>query len=392
MSMKTYNVKLIFESSDDSAKIIALLEAERLAVNFCSKIHYDKTSKFGSHKNSIVDLHEKCYFPFRKLYPDIPAQIVIKAEQGCLASYRSIKSNKQEITAPISKKNLSIRLDKRLYTFDQLNGKIRLCVINSKRIQASLSLYPKIQSYLDKYPICDPLLFVNNDEIYLAISFRMPIPVIKPQKVLGIDLGINRIAAMSDGKIIKSKSFNARKRSLRYLKRQLKSKNTASAKKHLKKLYRKERNINKNFTHHVVNEILKTDANVIVLEDLTAIKRQPKNKYKTAFNNKLSQVPFFDLRNILTYKAQGLNKLVTVIDPSYTSQIDFRTGEKTGVRKGCRYYAKDGVVLDADINAANNIALRGLSKLKLPVSCFEPCSVLDGQATVNRLNVGNRFF
>lgn len=47
-----------------------------------------------------------------------------------------------------------------------------------------------------------------------------------------------------------------------------------------------------------------------------------------------------------------------------------------GVRRGCRFYAKSGIVYDADLNAARNIGNRS----KLPVSYG---NILDGQASVN---------
>ena len=50
---------------------------------------------------------------------------------------------------------------------------------------------------------------------------------------------------------------------------------------------------------------------------------------------------------------------------------DYR-GIDIGVRKGCRYYASDGKVLDADLNAAVTIGMRWGRKNKLPVSFVEP--------------------
>jgi len=101
--------------------------------------------------------------------------------------------------------------------------------------------------------------------------------------------------------------------------------------------------------------------------------------------NKISQVPFYMIRNFLTYKAQLKGKRVEVICPAYTSKIDFRTGITDGTRKGCRYYGKDGIVLDAELNACNNIVLRS----KLPISCCTLSAALDGQAKVTKLNAGN---
>ena len=38
--------------------------------------------------------------------------------------------------------------------------------------------------------------------------------------------------------------------------------------------------------------------------------------------------------------------------------LDCRTGKRDGKRHGCRYYCKDGIVFDADWNAAVNITQR----------------------------------
>ena len=111
-----------------------------------------------------------------------------------------------------------------------------------------------------------------------------------------------------------------------------------------------------------MNEILKTDKTFIVMEDLTAIKQSTSvtngGHKRTRHNNMMSQIPFYQLKQILTYKAQALGKRVVTVSPKYTSQEDCRTNERTGVRKGCRYYCNDGIVFDADWNAAINICNR----------------------------------
>ena len=47
-----------------------------------------------------------------------------------------------------------------------------------------------------------------------------------------------------------------------------------------------------------------------------------------------------------------------LVNPAYTSQIDSRTGLLQGRRRRDRFYCRDGVVLDADVNAACNIPAR----------------------------------
>ena len=119
-----------------------------------------------------------------------------------------------------------------------------------------------------------------------------------------------------------------------------------------------------------------TKANTIIIEDLSKIKRENKGN---KFNNKLSQVPFFMFKQIIKYKAQALGKRVETVNPAYTYKDDYR-GIKKGIRKGCRYYASDKVVLDADLNASINIGKRWGDKNKLPVSFVIP---LDGKYKLN---------
>ena len=121
------------------------------------------------------------------------------------------------------------------------------------------------------------------------------------------------------------------------------------------------------------------------MEDLSKIKSKNKGK---KFNNRLSQLPFFAVRSILTYKAQLYGKKVETVNPAYTSQIDHR-GLVGGKRKGCRYYGSDNVVLDADVNAAINIANRYVVDKNLQQHSVSCCKALDGQVNVNSPIVGN---
>lgn len=379
--MLTYSVKLIFESQGEKSRMIKTLEGQRFAFNEASKVRFEKMKK-----NSIIELHELFYKSFRSKNPDIPADIVVSALNDCLSKYKSVKSNKQKISKPISKKALSIHLNSNLCRFTKIDkGEIKITAIGGKRILAKLDLYDKVKDLIKTKEMKHPSLYIKNGEIYLGLVFDIKGAVFNEnEKVIGVDLGIKRIAATSEGKIFTDKKYLKEKRKLRYLKRQLQSCGSKSAKKHLKKLKRKEFNKNKNFVHHLTNAILDTTANVIIIEDLSQIKaKKGKKKYQNL--NKISQVPFYKIKEFLTYKAPLRGKRVEVVCPSYTSQIDFRTGIKDGKRQGCRYYCKDGIVLDAELNASNNIAIRS----KLPISSLALCQGLDGQAVVIRPNVGN---
>lgn len=383
--MLTYSVKLSFSCQEEKSRMIKTLEGQRFAFNEASKV------RFGMMKrNSIIELHGLFYKKFREKNQEIPADIVVSALNDCLAKYKTVKSNKQKIVAPILKKGLSVHLNKNLCKFTKIDKtEIKLTATGGKRIIAKLDLYDKVKELIKTQEMKHPSIYVKNGEIYLGLVFDVKQTIFNEKEIgVGIDLGIRRIAATSEGKFYQDKEYLSEKRKVRYLKRQLKSatikKKSKSAKRHLRKLRRKETNQTKDFCHKLTKKIITdTSANVIIIEDLSKIKeRKGRKKYQNL--NKISQVPFYQIKQFLTYKAPLYGKRVEVICPAYTSQIDYRTGKKDGERRGCRYYGKDGTVLDAELNAANNIVLRS----KLPVSCCILHTALDGQATVTKLNVG----
>lgn len=374
----TYNTKLIFQDPFEKEKIVRMLEGQRSAWNECSRVKFEFVPK-----NSISELHNKFYHEFRKKNPEIPSQVVNATQNSVMSVFRSIKSKKHKIKRAPEKKNLSIRLDKRTYSYK--NGVFSIISLE-KRVKCSPYIYPKLQDLISKYRFCDPLLFERGGDIWIALTFDLPEVLSQNKLAVGIDLGCRINAATSEGNLYVDKKFNDRKRKLRFNKRKLqsKSKTSKSAKRKLKKLKRKEAHINKNFSHHLANKLIKdTKADVLVLENLKSIKVK-KNNFLN--KNRISQIPIYQLKQILTYKALLNEKTVIEVCPSYTSQIDHQTGKKDGVRKGRRYYSKSGIIYDSDINGAINIGRRS----KLPVSQTERLTY--GQANVNSPIVSHRSY
>ena len=367
--MKTYNIQLIFDNNEDKQSLIKSLSLKKDAFNIISKIRFGMKTC-----NGLMPLHQRCYKIIRDEFPSIPSQFVIKAEQDVCAKYKSLRSNFHKITEPVETDRLNIQLDTRIYTWvDDTHNAIKLTTCNG-RITAKLSKYDKSNELFSKYKLKDPSLFVKDNDVFLSVVFDDTVPFQDNKQCIGVDLGLKRLVSTSEGIIIKGNEFNKTKRKIRWNKRKLQSHKSHSAKIKRNKLRRREYHFSKNYIHNVVNNILITKANTIVIEDLSKIKSKSKGR---RFNNRNSQMPYFLLRNILTYKAAALGKRVVSVNPHYTSQLDHR-GLDNGIRKGCRYYGLDKVVLDADLNAANNITFRYDKEHSIS------CSALDGQAVVNQ--------
>jgi IS605 OrfB family transposase len=240
-----------------------------------------------------------------------------------------------------------------------------ICLSNGnshKREKCTFVLYDKVRELFDTCTFSDPTVFARNGRLFLSVPFEVATPPLKGDKTLGVDLGMKRLFVTSEGQYYADKEYLKRRRKLRYLKRCLQGKGTRSAKKHLAKVKRKERNMSKDMLNRAANALLACNASIYVLEDLKKIKyktsRTKKGFKRTRHNNALSQVPLAEFREMLTHKATLVGKQVVSVSPTWTSQMDCRTGKRDGERHGCRYYCNDGIVFDADWNAAVNIAQR----------------------------------
>ena len=371
MSVITYNAELKFKDETDRDYWSRILDEARRAYNQCSyiidskKIHLDLRS-----------VHHAVYYPLREEFPDIPAQGTIRVYKECLATFRSIKSNRHINHKVPKKRNCSMRLDKRLYSNFSVDG-ISLCSEKSnRRARAELVQFPRLVKLFEKYPTKDPLIFKKKNRIFLSIPFEIPDVDLSNDRCIGVDLGERRFAVTSDGIMFNDKEYNARRRKLRYLKRCLQKKKTKSARKKRRKISTKEKNQSTAMCYKMANAIINsTNVNYIILEDLSGIK-QKTSRTKTGFkktnhNRRMGLVPFYKFKQILSYKALLKGKRVETVSSYMTSQTDCTTGKVDGVRKNRRFFSKNGVVLDADWNGAINIA----QKSKHPFSFYIP---LDG--------------
>ena len=363
--MLSYNVKLNFPSKETEQAMLDCLKTE--ADCYCYVSALLETTGFREHPLSRYDVHYKFYYDIRKQYHTLSSQMVCKVIQEVVASWKTCLQTKEKFNTP-KKQNLSMTLDKRLYS-KLTDHSVNITVPGFKKVQCTFNTYPIIQYMFDNYKAKNCNIFYRDCQFWLTVQFETPELALVNEDALGIDRGIKRLITCSDGTAISDKDFNKRRRKIRYLKRCLASKGTKNAKRHLKKLRRTEARMSKDYTYQVANYILAKPEGIIVLEDLTKIKKTTSRKKintgsgekkvikRKRHNNRFGQVALKQLQTVLEYKAPLVGKRVATVEPAYTSQLDCR-GLPNGKRLGTRYYAVDGLVLDADWNAAINIANR----------------------------------
>ena len=223
----------------------------------------------------------------------------------------------------------------------------------------------------------------STGKYYASIVIEREIqPLPKTGKNIGIDLGLASLSTQSDGtkislprfdkNLAKKKRYWERKLARRRIRalsvineqkklgRQLDLEDFANytrAKYMVSKYSEKERNQRNDYIQKYTTKLVWEFDN-IVIEDL-----KPSNMMK---NHKLAKAVanagWRSLRTMLEYKTSWYGKELIVINPAYTSQVDFETGEiqKKGL-KIREYVNSNGTLVDRDVNAALNILKWGMN-------------------------------
>lgn len=187
----------------------------------------------------------------------------------------------------------------------------------------------------------------------------------EPDGFLGVDLGIANIATTDDGTRYAGRHLNRVRHRNRRLRGKLQRLGTKSAKRLLKARRRKETRFAAD-TNHVIAKRIVTEAERtgrgIALEDLTGIRDRVRLRRPQRVT--LHSWAFHQLGTFIAYKATRAGVAVVHVDPAYTSQGCSSCGH---VAKGNRpdqstfCCTSCGFAEHADVNAARNIAARGVT-------------------------------
>jgi len=180
--------------------------------------------------------------------------------------------------------------------------------------------------------------------------------------VIGLDRGINNIAVGSNNQFFNSKRLRNTKAKYQYNRSVLQAKGTRKARLKLKKTKGRETRFVADVNHCISKALVNSGYGVFVIERLKGIKRKRRGR---KFNKKLGNWSYAQLEQFLEYKAEGVGKIVIQIDPRHTSQKCSSCGhiEKAN-RNGAVFKCKKcGFELNADLNAARNIAELGISQI-----------------------------
>ena len=356
-----YTLKIrLYPSFEQTKQLLRTMERFNAACNVISKIAFENKT-FGK-----IALQRLCYYQIRDEFK-LSAQMVVRAIGKVAESYSD--KNKRD-TLHTFKPHGAIVYDDRILTVKSidtvsiltLDGRIfvpmAVCEYHASIINNALRVRGQADlGYID-------------GKFYLFLVAELPD---KPENAregfLGVDLGIAKIATTSDGKFYSgAKVKNIRRRYFR-LRQRLQTKGTKSAVRKLKQRRRKESRFAADVNHCISKrlvEVAKGTQRAIVLEDLKGIReRAKKGTRKTVcktMRQALSSWSFYQLRQFIEYKAKAAGVLVIYVDPRNTSRTCSKCGHvDKKSRKDQEHFVCTacGHALNADINAALNIARRG---------------------------------
>lgn len=175
----------------------------------------------------------------------------------------------------------------------------------------------------------------------IPMSVMLPDPP-RPQRVTGIDLGLRFLAVSYDGdgntRFHPGKEVTQKRAQYKALRTDLQKRGTRSARKRLKSIGNRENRWMTQVNHRVSKALVAEcdRPTLLALEDLKGVRKATERVGRSQRYVQVSWA-FFQLRQMVEYKARGAGHTVMLVDPAYTSQTCPKCGT---VRKANRKHDK----------------------------------------------------
>ncbi len=251
-------------------------------------------------------------------------------------------------------KGRSVHFDKRTYS---IKDEIISLYTLEKRIKVPMRLGPFQKTYFSQGIPKEGELVCKKGKWYFNLVLDLPDPPLQENtKLLGVDLGENNVFATSSGKIFSGGKIRYERDQFLAKRRALQSNGSQSAKQLLKKISGREgrrmRHINHELSKQIVQEAIEQKAGVIVLEDLTNIRKRIKAGKR--MRTRLHRWGFRQFQMFIQYKAEANGLSVMYVNPAYSSQTCSVCG-CLGVRERHLFKCSCGNQQHADWNASQNL-------------------------------------
>lgn len=228
---------------------------------------------------------------------------------------------------------------------------------------------------------------------YVSLQVEQQVaPAVHPARSLvGVDMGVARLATLSDGTVYAPlNSLRRQERKLSLAQRSLARKEKYSSNWHRQKekigrLHIRVADARRDYLHKTSTAISKSHA-VVVVEELTVsnmsasargtMEEPGRNvKAKSGLNKSILDQGWYELRRQLEYKQSWQGGLVVAVPPAGTSQRCSSCGHEAAASRRSQaefVCVACGYAEHADLNAAKNIARAGHARLACGEGSLEP--------------------
>jgi putative transposase len=266
----------------------------------------------------------------------------------------------------------AIRYDARSFRFDRNARMVSLVHVQQEGVTRNRAgIAVKVPAYYEQY-LTQEWQQNSADLIYRKGAYWLHMVVSCEQaslsptassKVIGVDLGINRLAVTSHPRFFGGKRIKETNNRYFRLRRALQGKGTKSAKRHLKKVSGRLQRFQQNANHVISKQIVNSchPGDTLVMENLTDIRERTKGRRKQ--RRAMSNWSFAQLQGFISYKAAYKGVSVAFVDARYSSQACSRCGYIDKRNRVCQSEfsctnKQCGYSINADENAAYNLASR----------------------------------
>lgn len=343
----TLKIKLL-PTTEQSDLLLETLRETNAVCNEISEVAWSKKI-FNNFK-----LHYETYHVYKNTF-NLSSQMLIRSIAKVADSYKLDKKTKR-VFRPFG----SIAYDTRIMTYKPNNIVSLWCIGGRQKIPFvchNPAYIPYIKGEAD--------LVYKKGKFYLFQTVDLPEEDVEDvESFIGIDFGLTDLVVSSEGNKHSAEWLNQYREKRQKVRSSIQRKCTRNSRKLLKRLSGKERTTATILNHTIAKSIVKSakeSKKGIAIEDLTNIRFTSKQRNKT-FRTKLNRWSFRQLRSFLTYKAALNGVKLVVVEPRYTSQTCSSChyiGERKNKVFKCTNHKCEVDVIDADYNAAQNIALLG---------------------------------
>lgn len=321
---------------------------------------------WDNNERNGVALHHATYYDLKGLLPalvsDLHCQARVRATEA-LKSVFTLRRKGQTVGCPHSAA-CPPRLNKHTFNLDWAASSARMSTVAGR-----MSVPFTVPGFASKWAGGRPLaadLIHRDGRWWLHVAVELETPKVAPSpEVVGVDLGIAHPAVTSNNRFLGRRGWKrVEARNLR-LRRSLQAAGTKSAKRHLKKMRRRQSRFRHDCDHVLSKQIVESihPGGTLVIEDLTNIRSRVKTR-KGGQSRRLHGWSFAQLRSFIEYKAEDRGTTVVPVNPAHTSQSCSSCGHvaRNNRRSQSSFVCRScGFTLNADLNAARNIAAKYLS-------------------------------